>query len=70
MVSRAERYGWVAAFALVVTFAVPWFLWGDSRTALGLPLWLCWHVGWMGLAAVVFRLFTKRAWDAGVEGVA
>ncbi|PSP40096.1 hypothetical protein BRC63_06445 [Halobacteriales archaeon QH_10_70_21] len=70
MVSRAERYGWVAAFALVVTFAVPWFLWGDGRTALGLPLWLWWHVGWMCLAAVVFRLFTKRAWNAGVGGVA
>jgi len=70
MVSRAERYGWILALATLVAFAVPWFLWGDSRTALGLPLWLWWHVGWMGLAAVVFRLFTIRAWDDGVEGVA
>jgi len=70
MASRAERYGWVVALALVVALAVPWFLWGDSRTALGLPLWLWWHVGWMGLAAVVFRLFAARAWGAGVGEVA
>ena len=70
MVSRTERYGWILALAVLVAFAVPWFLWGDGRTALGLPLWLWWHVGWMGLAAVVFRLFAIRAWDDGVEGVA
>ena len=51
--------------AALVAFAVPWFLWGDARTAFGLPLWLWWHVGWMGLAAVVFWLFTKRAWGIG-----
>lgn len=66
MVSTAERYGWAFAFALLVAFAVPWFLWGDSRTAFGLPLWLWWHVGWMVLAGGVFWLFANRAWGIGV----
>ncbi|KAB1193395.1 DUF3311 domain-containing protein [Haloferax sp. MBLA0076] len=62
-------YLWIATFAVLVTFAVPWFLWGDSRVFAGLPLWLWWHIGWMGLTAVVFHLFTRRAWDRGiVEG--
>ena len=66
MVSRTEKYGWAVTAVVLVAFAVPWFLWGDARTAFGLPLWLWWHVGWMGLAAVVFWLFTKRAWGIGV----
>lgn len=47
-------------------FAIPWFLWGDARTALGLPLWLWWHIGWMALASVVFWQFTKRAWGVWI----
>ena len=66
MVSRTEKYGWAVTAVVLVAFAVPWFLWGDARTAFGLPLWLWWHVGWMGLAAVVFWLFTKRAWGIGI----
>lgn len=62
-------YGWIAAFAVLVTFAVPWFLWGDSRVFAGLPLWLWWHIGWMLLTAVVFHLFTRRAWDRGIGAV-
>ena len=66
MVSRPEKYAWAAVMAVLVAFAVPWFLWGDTRTAFGLPLWLWWHIGWMGLAAAVFWLFTRRAWGIGV----
>ncbi|MCQ4333802.1 DUF3311 domain-containing protein [Natronomonas sp. F2-12] len=62
MASMVERYGWAVLIGLLITFAIPWFLWGDSRTAFGLPLWLWWHVGWMLLAAVAFRLFARRAW--------
>ena len=66
MVSSAERIGWVLVFAILVAFAVPWFLWGVDRVVAGLPVWLWWHVGWMGLAAAAFRLFTIRAWGIGV----
>lgn len=66
MTSTAERYGWGIAFAVLIAFAVPWFMWGDSRTAVGLPLWLWWHVVWMGLATGVFWLFANRAWGLGI----
>jgi hypothetical protein len=58
---------WIPVFAVLVTFAVPWFLWRDATVVAGLPLWLWWHVGWMGLAAVAFHLFTRGAWDRGME---
>lgn len=67
MVSRFERYGWVAAFAVVVALAVPWFLWRSDAVVAGLPVWLWWHVGWMVVTAVVFRAFAGRAWGLGVE---
>jgi hypothetical protein len=66
MVSKWEAYGWFVAMAVLAALAVPWFLWGDSRVALGLPVWLWWHIGWMALASVVFWLFTKRAWGVGI----
>lgn len=69
MVSRLERYAWGTAFAVLVVFSVPWFLWGDDSVAYGLPVWLWWHVAWMALAAVVFWAFTKRAWGLGIEEV-
>ena len=61
---------WVLAFAVLVAFAVPWFLWHDATTALGLPVWLWWHVGWMALASATFYGFTRRAWDRGVDAEA
>jgi hypothetical protein len=64
--ASVEKLGWVVAMALVVAFAVPWFLWGSDRVIAGLPLWLWWHVGWMLLAAVVFWGFTRRAWGLGI----
>lgn len=50
----------------LLVFAIPWFLWGDARTALGLPIWLWWHIGWMVVASGLFALFTKRAWGIGI----
>ena len=66
MVSNVERYGWAVAMAVLVTLAIPWFLWGDARTALGLPLWLWWHIGWMVLASVTFWVFSRRAWGVWI----
>ncbi len=57
---------WIAVFAILVAFAVPWFLWGDSTVVAGLPVWLWWHIGWMVLASIVFWVFTNRAWDRGM----
>jgi hypothetical protein len=67
MVRRTEAYGWALAIGILAVFAVPWFLWGSSRVAVGLPLWLWWHVGWMGLASVTFYAFARRAWGIGIE---
>ncbi|MFO7925968.1 MAG: DUF3311 domain-containing protein [Halobacteriota archaeon] len=66
MVSKANQRGWAVLFGVLLVFAIPWFLWGDARTALGLPLWLWWHIGWMALASVVFWQFTKRAWGVWI----
>lgn len=66
MVSNVERYGWAVAMAVLIALAIPWFLWGDSRIALGLPLWLWWHIGWLTLSSAVFWLFARRAWGIGI----
>ena len=68
MVSTVERYGWAVLMIVLMAFAIPWFLWGDGRIALGLPLWLWWHIGWMVAASIVFWAFTKRAWGIGIVG--
>ncbi|MFC7136538.1 DUF3311 domain-containing protein [Halobaculum litoreum] len=59
---------WILAFAALVAFAIPWFLWGDATVVAGLPLWLWWHVGWMALASVAFYAFARTGgWDRGVD---
>ncbi|SDF58825.1 DUF3311 domain-containing protein [Halorientalis regularis] len=63
-----ETFVWSAVAVLLVALAVPWFWWGSSRVVAGLPVWVWWHVGWMGLTAVVFAVFARRAWGVGVEG--
>lgn len=67
MVSTAERYAWWIAFAVLIVFAVPWFLWGVDSVVAGLPVWLWWHAGWMALASIAFGLFARRAWGLGIE---
>jgi hypothetical protein len=64
MVARSLR--WAAVFALLIALAIPWFLWGVDRLVAGLPVWLWWHVGWLGLSALVFRRFANRAWGLWV----
>ena len=58
---------WVGVAVVLVALAVPWFLWRSDAVALGLPVWLWWHVGWMVLTALVFHTFARRAWGLGVE---
>jgi hypothetical protein len=60
-------YLWIGVFAVLVTFAIPWFLWADATTWLGLPVWLWWHIGWMTLASIAFTLFARGAWDRGMN---
>ncbi|THE64562.1 DUF3311 domain-containing protein [Salinadaptatus halalkaliphilus] len=64
---RLEVWGWLVVGVVLSALAIPWFLWGDAMTVVGVPLWLWWHVGWMGLASVVFWLFAQRAWGIGIE---
>ncbi|ELY67945.1 DUF3311 domain-containing protein [Natrinema versiforme] len=64
---RTELGGWIAVGIALAALAIPWFLWGSATIVAGLPIWLWWHVGWMGLASLVFWLFTQRAWGIGIE---
>ena len=65
--SRSKRdLLWILTLAVLVAFAVPWFLWGNDLVVAGLPVWLWWHVGWMVLCTLVFYRFTERAWDRGM----
>ncbi len=68
MSRTVERYTWGVVFALLIVFAVPWFMWGDTTVLAALPVWLWWHIGWMGLASLVFWLFSRRAWGLWIEG--
>jgi hypothetical protein len=63
---NVRSWAWSLTFAIVMAFAIPWFLWGSTRVVAGLPLWLWWHIGWMALAAVVFWVFSRRAWGLGI----
>jgi len=60
---------WVVVGLALMALAVPWFMWGNDAVIAGLPVWVWWHAGWLGLTAVVFWVFTKRAWGLGVEEV-
>ena len=66
--SRSRRdILWVPAFAILVAFAVPWPLWGVDRVVAGLPVWIWWHVGWLGLCTVLFsRFVASGAWERGM----
>ncbi|AHG00243.1 hypothetical protein HALLA_16985 [Halostagnicola larsenii XH-48] len=65
--SRAELVGWGVLGLALAVFSIPWFLWGNETVVAGLPVWLWWHVGWMVLTAVVFWIFTERAWGIGID---
>lgn len=67
MTRNQRDYIWIGVFAVLVTFAIPWFLWGNTVTFGGLPVWLWWHIGWMCIAAVAFAAFTRNAWDRGMD---
>ncbi|MDF9744595.1 DUF3311 domain-containing protein [Natrinema salsiterrestre] len=64
---RNELGLWVAVGVVLAGLAIPWFLWGSAIVVAGLPIWLWWHVGWMGAVSVVFWVFTQRAWGIGIE---
>ncbi|MDZ5810635.1 DUF3311 domain-containing protein [Halorubrum sp. AD140] len=58
---------WIPTFALLVALAVPWPLWGVDRVVAGLPVWIWWHVAWLGLCAVLFAEFVRSgAWERGM----
>ncbi|EMA59418.1 hypothetical protein C470_11092 [Halorubrum distributum JCM 13561] len=58
---------WIPTFAILVAFAVPWPLWGVDRVVAGLPVWIWWHVAWLGLCAALFALFVRSgAWERGM----
>ncbi|WP_144921684.1 DUF3311 domain-containing protein [Halorubrum salsamenti] len=66
--SRSRRdLVWIPTFAVLVAFAVPWPLWGVDRVVAGLPVWIWWHVAWLGLCTVLFSRFVESgAWERGM----
>ena len=70
MSRRRRDLIWIPTFAILVAFAVPWPLWGVDVVVAGLPVWIWWHVGWLGLCTLLFSLFVGTgAWERGM-GVA
>ncbi|MFC6976222.1 DUF3311 domain-containing protein [Halomicroarcula sp. GCM10025709] len=61
--------GWAVVGLVLMALAVPWFLWDSAQVVAGLPVWLWWHIGWMGLASLVFAVFARTAWGLGIEEV-
>ena len=58
---------WIPTFAVLVAFAVPWPLWGVDAVVAGLPVWIWWHVAWLGLCTALFALFVRSgAWERGM----
>jgi hypothetical protein len=64
-----HHIGWVLVGLTLIVLAVPWFMWGGDAVVAGLPIWIWWHIGWMCLSALVFGVFTQRAWGLGIEEV-
>ena len=67
MTRSTTRILWLLVFAILIAFAIPWFLWRSDTVIASLPLWVWWHIGWMGIAAVLFRLFSVTAWGLWIE---
>ena len=64
---RSRDLVWIPTFAILVAFAVPWPLWGVDHVVAGLPVWIWWHVGWLGLCTLAFRSFVRSgAWERGM----
>ncbi|MFW6321684.1 MAG: DUF3311 domain-containing protein [Halohasta sp.] len=63
MTVRLRTLLWIAVGTVLVVLSVPWFLWGDARTAAGVPIWLWWHIGWLVVASGVFAVFARTDWD-------
>ncbi|MFD1569481.1 hypothetical protein [Halorubrum laminariae] len=58
---------WIPVFAVLVAFAVPWPLWGVDLIVAGLPVWIWWHIAWLGLCALLFARFVRSgAWERGM----
>jgi len=68
MASRTKSYLWGAVFAVLMALAIPWFLWGNDTVVAGFPVWLWWHIGWMGVAAVTFAAFARDGWGVWMDG--
>jgi hypothetical protein len=61
-----RSFGWAVVFLGLAALAVPWFLWGSGQVVAGLPIWLWWHVGWLGLTSLLFAVFVRTDWGLWV----
>ena len=68
MRDRMEKFAWAAVFAVLIAFAVPWFMWRDATVVAGLPVWVWWHIGWLLLTAATFAVFAQRSWGLWIGG--
>ena len=67
MVREQRDFLWIPTFAVLVAFAVPWPLWGVDLIVAGLPVWIWWHIAWLGLCTLLFTRFVRSgAWERGM----
>lgn len=66
MLLRDPRFQWLLVAMALAVFAIPWPLWGVELIVAGLPIWIWYHIGWLGLTAIVFWVFTRRGWGVGM----
>jgi len=67
MERKQRDFLWIPTFAVLVAFAVPWPLWGVDLIVAGFPVWIWWHIAWLGLCTLLFTRFVRSgAWERGM----
>ena len=60
---RWHRVRWLLIGAVLAVAAVPWWLWQTPLRWGPLPVYVWYHIGWMGLVTLVFIRFARRWWQ-------
>lgn len=60
---------WLLYVALVVLYALhnDWWLWDDGRLAMGLPIGIAYHIGYMVASAALMFLLVRFAWPTHLQ---
>jgi Protein of unknown function (DUF3311). len=60
---RLRRVLWLLIGGVLIAAAVPWWLWGAPLRWGPLPVYVWYHIGWMGIVTLVFAHFARRWWE-------